>query len=719
MPLSTLPVLALQILDETADGVLVTDRSQPDDPIVYANAAFCRMTGYPLAEVLGRNCRFLQGGDRNQPEIVVMREAIRSGRPTVVTLRNYRQDGSLFWNEVRLAPLRADADVGGQPRYFVGLQRDVSDQVAAERALREAAASEKRSAEERAILAKDANQARQEAEHATARLASVLESMMDAVIVLDHDWRVTYLNENARRLLARRSLQVGSNLWDVYPEEADGIFARHYRQALAEQKTVSFEEFLSALEIWLEIQASPTPEGLSIFFRDITERRRVEQEWLLAHERMAHMARHDGLTGLPNRMSFRERAEYLLGRWSEGAKHALLCLDLRGFKGVNDTLGHQAGDALLRLVAERLQTCVRGSDMVVRLGGDEFVILQTEIAAPAEAKELARRILGTLAAPFVLDSEPVAVGASIGIAVAPNDGRTPDDLLKAADSALYCAKGEGRGTYRFFAPGMDAQLQERHFIRQALHGALERGEFELHFQPLVALATGGLTAFEALMRWRHPERGMISPARFIPVAEEAGAIVPLGEWALQEACRRAAGWPAPISVAVNLSPLQFGSGTLIEAVRHALDATGLEPERLQLEITESVLLLEDSASLRTLEELRRLGVRLAMDDFGTGYSSLSYLRSFPFDKIKLDQSFVRDLPNSADCQAIVRAVAGLASGLRITTVAEGIETEEQLEALRAKGFDEGQGHLFGKAVLGTEVPLLIARHQAGLVFRHG
>ncbi|MCW8088233.1 putative bifunctional diguanylate cyclase/phosphodiesterase [Sabulicella glaciei] len=704
MIFSNINAVALKILDETADGVLVTDSLRVLDPIAYANAAFCRMTGYSLAETLGRNCRFLQGDDRDQPEIATMREAIRSGRSTVVTLRNYRRDGSMFWNEVRLAPLWENKDGVGRPRHFVGFQRDVTTRVMAEIELREAVASEKRSAEERASLA-------EEAERAAARLASVLESTMDCVVVLDHEWRVTYLNENTRRILGARDLPTGSNLWEVYPEEADGIFARRYRQALADQKPVSFEEHLSALDVWLEVQACPTPEGLSIFFRDITERRRAERERLLAHERMAHMARHDALTGLPNRTFFRERVEHVMSQRSEATRHALLCLDLDGFKGVNDTLGHPAGDALLRAAAERLQTCVRGSDLVARFAGDEFVILQTEIAGPADAEVLARRILDALSAPFVMDAKTVSIGTSIGIAVAPDHGRAADDLLRVADSALSRAKKEGRGTHRLFTPGMDTHLQERHVIRQALHGALERGELELHFQPLVALATGRLTAFEALLRWHHPRRGLISPAHFVPIAEETGVIVPIGEWALQEACRTAATWPDPISVAVNLSPAQFRSRTLLAAVRRALGASGLEAERLQLEITESVLLLEDSLNLRTLEELRRLGVRLAMDDFGTGYSSLSYLRSFPFDKIKLDQSFVRDLPNSADCQAIVRAVAGLASGLRIAAAAEGIETEEQFAALRAKGFDEGQGHLFGAAVRGSEVPLVIARYQ--------
>ncbi len=594
--------------------------------------------------------------------------------------------GEVQWLDVTIAPIPG-AD--GRPARLLSIWHDVTEV----REAREAAERAKRAAEASA-----------------ARLSAVLESTMDSVIVLDADWRLTYLNENARRLLQARKLHLGISIWEVFPEEVDGVFARNYRRAVTQQIPVSFEEFLPALDAWLEVQAYPTAEGLSVFFRDITERRRAEQERLLAQEKLAHMARHDVLTGLPNRVLFRERLERVL---AEGAgPMAVLYLDLDGFKAVNDTLGHPAGDTLLREVAERLQSCVRGCDLVARLGGDEFAIVQGAVSERADARALAHRIVELLGEPFTLSGQLVVIGASVGVAMAPKDGSSADDLLKAADIALYNAKAEGRGTYSFFDPSMDSHLQARHAIQLALHGALARGEFELRYQPLVDLGTNRVSSFEALLRWTHPERGMISPADFIPVAEETGLIVQIGEWALREACRTAAGWPEQVSVAVNLSPVQFRSKTLIGAVRNALRVSGLAPGRLYLEITESVLLQDNTANLECLQELRRLGVRIAMDDFGTGYSSLGYLRSFSFDKIKLDRSFVRDLPNAMECQAILRAVAGLASGLGIATTAEGIETDEQLVVVRASGYKEGQGYLFGKPISAAETHSVVEQYRA-------
>ncbi len=549
--------------------------------------------------------------------------------------------------------------------------------------------------------------ARMRAEAAAARLSSVLESTMDSVVVLDRDWRVTYLNGNAERTLGDRKPRLGLSLWEIFPDEAEGIFARNYQRAMDQQMPVAFEEYLHALGCWLEVHAYSSAEGISIFFRDVTERRKAEQERLIAQERIAHMARHDGLTSLPNRIFFREQLERALLDSRHGARAAVHYLDLDGFKAVNDTLGHPAGDALLRQVADRLQQCVRGSDTVARFGGDEFAIIQTAIRSNEDADELARRIVAALSAPFELDGQQVAIGTSIGVAFVPEDGGNPDELLKAADMALYRAKGDGRGVHRFFEPGMDESIRARQVIKLALREALARDEFELHYQPLINLGTGAISCFEALLRWRHPERGMISPADFIPVAEETGLIIQIGEWALREACRQAATWPSDISVAVNLSPVQFRSRVLVDTVRAALTAAGLEPCRLQLEITESVLLQDDNGNLAVLQDLRRLGIRIAMDDFGTGYSSLGYLRSFPFDKIKLDRSFVGDLPHGAEARAIVRAVAGLGAGLCITTTAEGIETAHQLAALRKDGYNEGQGFLFSRPVQAAEALRLV------------
>jgi diguanylate cyclase (GGDEF)-like protein len=422
---------------------------------------------------------------------------------------------------------------------------------------------------------------------------------------------------------------------------------------------------------------------------DITERQRAEQQ-------IAHMARHDALTDLPNRVLFRERLAEALAGVSRGTKLAVLYLDLDRFKGVNDTLGHPMGDELLKVVAGRLRHCVRGIDTVARVGGDEFAIIQTDIEQPLDTAILARRVGEAVRAPYDLAGHAVVVDTSIGIALAPSDGIEPDGLLKAADMALYGAKADGRGTYRFFEPAMDMRMKSRRELEIALRRALAAGEFDLHYQPLVNVDDKRITGCEALLRWNHPERGMIPPAEFIPVAEEIGLIVPLGEWVLRKACIDAASWPDDTKIAVNLSPIQVTNQNLVPVVVSALAAAGLPARRLEIEITESVLMHNTAQTMATLHQLRELGVHISMDDFGTGYSSLSYLRKFPFDKIKIDRSFISGLPDDNESVAIVRAVAGLAANLNMTATAEGVETAQQLETIRALGCVEMQGYLFSR-----------------------
>jgi diguanylate cyclase (GGDEF)-like protein len=435
--------------------------------------------------------------------------------------------------------------------------------------------------------------------------------------------------------------------------------------------------------------------------QDITEQKRTE-------ERIRHMARHDGLTDLPNRLLLHERMEEALGRVRRGESLAVHCIDLDHFKSVNDTLGHPLGDALLRQVGQRLRDSLRDTDTVARLGGDEFAVVQGQVERPEHAEMLARRLVEAISEPYDLDGHQVMIGASVGVTLAPHDGVHADDLMKNADMALYRAKTEGRGTYRFFEPEMDAQLQARRTLELDLRQALAAGEFVVYYQPLLNLESNQVSGFEALLRWNHPRRGLVPPIEFIGLAEEIGLIVPIGEWVLREACREAASWPGDIRVAVNLSPAQFRNRNLTHDVIRALAASGLNPQRLELEITESVLLVENEATLTTLHQLRSLGVRIAMDDFGTGYSSLSYLRSFPFDKIKIDGSFVRDASSRVDCAAIIRAIAGLGESLGIPTTAEGVETEEQLRHVFAEGCTEVQGYLFSHPRPAAELPHLIA-----------
>jgi diguanylate cyclase (GGDEF)-like protein len=425
------------------------------------------------------------------------------------------------------------------------------------------------------------------------------------------------------------------------------------------------------------------------------------------------MARHDALTNLPNRTLLTERlSDALTTVTNRSEMLAVLYLDLDHFKGVNDTLGHTVGDELLKAIAERLKSCVNDTDTVARLGGDEFAIIQTNLESPSEAAMLARLICDTIKAPYDLHGHVVIADTSIGIAIGPNDGEDVDELLKNADMALYGAKADGRGTYRFFEAEMDARIKTRRSMELALRNALEVGEFELHYQPLLDLKRDCVSGCEALLRWRHPRLGMIPPSEFIPVAEEIGLIVPLGEWVLRQACLDAATWPEDIRIAVNLSPSQLINHSLLPVVINALAMSGLAARRLELEITEAVLLQNTDATLATLHRLRELGVRISMDDFGTGYSSLRYLRSFPFDKIKIDRCFISGLPDADDSLAIVRAIAGLAASLSIATTAEGVETQEQLEQVRLLGCSEIQGFVFSRPRPAADISRFLSPDRA-------
>jgi diguanylate cyclase (GGDEF)-like protein len=389
-------------------------------------------------------------------------------------------------------------------------------------------------------------------------------------------------------------------------------------------------------------------------------------------------------------------------------KVALLMLGLDNFKAVNDTLGHAVGDKLLRGVAKRLRSTLREEDALARLNSDEFAIVQSGLTRPEDAVMLAKRLLEAIADPYLLDGHSVVIGASIGIAMAPGDGEESEKLLKSADMALSRAKQDARGGFAFFEAALDARAQSRRKIEVELRDAIQNDVLRPYYQPLIDLSSGRITGFEALVRWPHAERGMVSPAEFIPVAEDTGLINPLGGLMLRRACLDAAAWPDDVRVAVNLSPLQFRSGNLLSMVTDALKHSGLPPRRLELEITETLLLEKSAQVLATLHALRALGVRISMDDFGTGYSSLSYLRSFPFDKIKIDRSFVKDLAERPDCGAIVRAISGLGRSLNITTTAEGVETEDQLDWLRAEGCNEVQGFLFSAARPAAEIAKLLA-----------
>ncbi|MBL8350797.1 MAG: EAL domain-containing protein [Burkholderiaceae bacterium] len=456
----------------------------------------------------------------------------------------------------------------------------------------------------------------------------------------------------------------------------------------------------------IEVTITRLPGGACVALHaDVTEQRQAQMQ-------VAHMARHDMLTGLCNRAQLVEQMLKLLPRTQRGEALAVLLVDLDRFKTVNDTLGHGAGDALLRQVAGRMRECVREGDTIARLGGDEFAVLQAGSHQPSAASALARRLVDVLSLPFDLAGQLAHIGASVGIAVAPFDATEVEPLLECADLALYRAKSAGRGVLRFFEPEMDACVQLRRQMEVDLRRAIDQQDFELAYQAQVALPGLALTGAEALIHWRHPTRGRISPADFVPVAEETGLIIPIGRWVLHQACRDAAGWPAPLRVAVKVSAVQFRSRSLMHDVLAALQDSGLPPQRLELEITEAVLLADTGHTLSVLHALRERGVRTSLDDFGAGYASLSHLRRFPFDKLQIDRSLIADLHRGGDARAIVEAIAGLGRGLGMTITAEGVETAGQLAALQAAGCGEVQGDLFSRPCAADDLSKLIADSAA-------
>jgi diguanylate cyclase (GGDEF)-like protein len=541
-------------------------------------------------------------------------------------------------------------------------------------------------------------------------LDAALNNIVQGLAMFDREYRLVLCNDRYRQIyhFPADLAKPGTPLQELIEYRVrDGLQSDRSAAEIADlmlrhRDDAKFKQFHSQLSDGrcIAITAQPMPDGGTVTtHQDITEQRRSEAK-------IAHMALHDPLTGLPNRAFLNEQLGHALPRAKRGEILAVHLLDLDRFKSVNDTLGHHAGDKLLNLVAERLQFVARETDTVARMGGDEFAIVQVGIAQPSDATSLALRVIAEVSKPYDIDDHQVIIGTSVGIAVGPEDGLEADVLLRKADLALYRAKADGRGTFRFFEHQMDAQMQSRRALECDLRRALVRQEFELHYQPMVDLERNDIKGFEALLRWRHPHKGLIAPGEFIGLAEEIGVIVPLGEWVIRQACAAAATWPDDLEVAVNLSPLQFATPGLAQIVASALAASGLQPARLELEITESALLHNSEDTLDTLYQLRTLGVRIAMDDFGTGYSSLSYLQSFPFDKIKIDRSFIKDVSDGVGSLNIVRAVAAMARGLGMKTTAEGVETPEQLEIVRAEGCTEMQGYLFSKPLAAGELERL-------------
>jgi diguanylate cyclase (GGDEF)-like protein/PAS domain S-box-containing protein len=551
----------------------------------------------------------------------------------------------------------------------------------------------------------------QERDRNYAFLSQIIDHIPSQITVKDvRDRRYLLVNRVAEvQFGISREFIIGKTAEDVFPTSSAAVIAADEEKTLQSPDGLFKDEhvwesqgmgtrYITSRRLGIR-DATGEPRYIINVVDDVTERR-------LANERIAHLAHYDALTDLPNRVLFREQIERELQKAAHGEQFALLYIDIDEFKGINDSLGHHVGDELLKAVATRIKDCIKPGDLIARLGGDEFAVIQTAIGGRADVVEFVARLYDAIRQPYQCLGHHLTTDASIGIALAPQDGTELDQLIKHADLAMYGAKAEGRRTHRFFEPEMDARAKARLTMEQDLRQALVDGGFEIHYQPLLDLANSEVTGCEALLRWRHPQRGMVSPAEFIPLAEDTGLINELGDWVMQTACAEAAGWPSQIRLAVNVSPIQLKSPTLALRIMRALAASGLPPDRLEIEITEAVLIHDDETALAILHQLRAIGVRIALDDFGTGFSSLSYLKRFPFDKIKIDRCFVSDIEVDGSA-AIVQAVVNIAAARNMTTVAEGVETEQQREILHQLGCTQMQGYLFSAPKPAAEVRKLL------------
>ena len=658
----------------------------PDGIVANWNPGAQRAKGYLADEIVGKHYSlFYSEAERaaGLPE-QNLEQARDTGRFEEVGSR-LRKDGSAFHAHVVIDAVRDDS---GNLVGFAKVTRDIS---------------ERRQQELELLQAKDlAEQYSQEMAKLSQFLDSVIANIPASVIVQDlESQRILLANQQAERLFGGR----GSSMIGKLPGECLAPAAADYLEQQLSRGARNVKGY--AAETRVDTVCGPR----TLRSRALLSQRREGQadyvlfvaedatEELAAHAQIHHMAHHDALTGLPNRTLFNERLKQALVRGHESEKlTAALCLDLDNFKNINDSLGHAFGDKLLRALGKRLRRELREHDTLARLGGDEFAVVLTGLDSREAACSTAQRLIEAVCPPFQIEGHQFTVGVSIGIALAPDDNEQAEQLLGYADMALYEAKRNGRNRYECFHVELDVAARQRRLVETDLRTALHLGQLHLHYQPVVDQLTSSVTGYEALLRWEHPTRGMVMPMDFIPIAEETGLIHELGIRALNLACQEAATWDSEQTVSVNLSPVQFKNANLVDTVSLALADSGLPARRLELEITESVLLGNSEENVRTLRALKDLGVSISLDDFGTGYSSLGYLRSFPFDRIKIDKSFVHDMCESREAMSIIRAITELSNSLMIKTTAEGVESEEQMQRLRAEGCSHFQGYLYGRPV---------------------
>lgn len=662
--------LSNRALEASSNGIMIT-LADGDMPIVYVNPATKRITGYDAQELLGRNCRILHRDDVRQSGLDAIRRGLANRQSCNAVLRNYRKDGRMFWIRLSIAPV---TDNAGRVTHFVGIQEDISESVEQEQRLRQSAA--------------------------------VFENALEGMTVTDLDGSILDVNRGFTEITGYprdevigqnpRILQSGRHGREFYQAMWASLLGAGRWSGEIWNRRKSGEVYPQLLTISAVTDEYDQPTSYIGVFADISQLKESEQQ-------LDFLAHHDPLTGLPNRLLFNARLEHAIQHATRGDHLlAVLFIDIDRFKVINDARGHVFGDGMLREAARRLGCCVRQDDTVARIGGDEFVVLLERVPAPDHVSVVVEKIRGAFNQPVSLDGQEQYLTASIGIAMYPRDAQDAESLMRNADTAMYTVKEEGRDGYRFYTAQYAAHATERGELDNALHAALEKGELSLCFQPQVDMRNGRVIGVEALCRWQHPVRGAIPPGIFVPIAEDNGQIRQIGRWVMENACRKASDWLARGidfgRVAVNVAGPQLRSGDLHEVVEEVLTATGLPAERLELEVTGSFVMRQTEQRIANLEHLKCLGVRVAIDDFGAGYSSLSYLKRLPIDRLKIDQSFVRGLPEDSEDAAISTAVVALGNSLGLEVIAEGVETEAQRQFLVDQGCHLGQGFLFSRPV---------------------